>query len=422
MGSCIQAAIGSMNAHRRPANLLIVGASGSVARAFLRRLGGRRAHFGRLVLLDRNDRVREDRFLEHHRLDYQFIRRRLRLPQDTAAYLRLLHQHRIDIVLDVTDMDTLPIMAATDGAGVSYVCTSLNDESRTVAEIVASLDSGRERKWRAPHILCSGMNPGVVNIWVWHGVHRYGVPQEIVHFEYDTSRPANGWLPLITWSRREFLTEAVWDCTGQVEDGKPVLFRTNALQNRQDMRAILEPVLPMDSYPRGCLVLHEENITLGQRLGVSSKFIYAIDPRTMAYLARQWRKRGDLQIADLEIGDNTSIPLEGEDTVGVCLEYPRQRVYYLHSLPNAAVPGANATCAQVAVGVFAALFTLLSERLAPRAYFVTDLYDTVYPHVLFSNMRVEHFVFAKRKRSLILRQHCANLRPRFPHSGEQLVI
>ncbi|MCX7826804.1 MAG: hypothetical protein N2689_14785, partial [Verrucomicrobiae bacterium] len=99
-----------------------------------------------------------------------------------------------------------------------------------------------------------------------------------------------------------------------------------------------------------------------------------------------------------------------------------QWVYYLHSLPNNAVPGANATCSQVAVGVYAALFTLLSERLAPRAYFVTDLYDTVYPHVLFCNMRVEHFVFARRKRSLVLRHHIASLRPRFPRRREQVVI
>jgi len=411
-----------MDSHRRPPNLLIVGASGSVARAFLRRLGGQRAHFGRLVLLDRNDRVREDRFIEHHRLDYQFIRHRLRLPEETAHYQRLLRQHKIDIVLDVTDTDTLPILEATDAAGVSYICTSLNDEDLTAAELVASLDSGRERKWRAPHILCSGMNPGVVNIWVWHGVRRYGVPQEIVHFEYDTSRPANGWRPIITWSRREFLTEAVWDPTGLVVEGKPALFKTNALQNRCDMRSILEPVLRIKSYPRGLLVLHEENLTLGQRLGVSSKFIYAIDPRTMAHLTRRWRKRGKLQIADLEIGDNTSIPLHGEDTVGVCLEYPRQRVYYMQSLPNGAVPGANATCTQVAVGIYAALFTLLRERLAPRIYFVTDLYDTVYPQILFSNMRVEHFVFAKRKRSLVLRRHMASLRPRFPRAQEQVVI
>ncbi len=407
---------------RRPPNLLILGASGNVARALLRRLGGRRADFGRVVLLDKSEHVREDRFLEHQRLEYQFIHRRLHLPRDQAYYRRLLRRHEIDIALDVTDADTLPVLAATDLAGVSYVGTSLNEAKRGANALVEALHPTREKRRRAPHILCSGMNPGVVNIWVWHGVRRYGKPREIVHFEYDTSMAADGWRPLITWSRKEFLSEVVWDPTGLVQDGRPVIFRTNAIQHRCHMRSILQPVMPLPSYPHGFLVLHEENLTLGRLLGISSKFIYAIHPKTMAYLSRRWRRRGRVLLTDLEIGDNTLTPLDGEDTIGVCLDYPRQRVYYLHSLANSAVVGTNATCTQVAVGVYAALYTLLRERLAPRLYFVSDLYDSIYPQVLFANMRVEHFVFVKRKRSLVLRHHEPVLRPRFAHGSEQMVI
>ena len=406
----------------RQPNLLILGASGNVARALLRRLGGRRDHFGRVLLLDRSDHVLEDRFLEHQRLDYQFLRRRLRLPRDLPYYRRLLRRHEIDIALDVTDMDTLPLLAATDLAGVSYVGTSLNEEKRDATALVNALYPTREKRRRAPHILCSGMNPGVVNIWVWHGVRRYGKPREIVHFEYDTSMAADGWRPIITWSRKEFVGEVAADPTGMVVDGSPVIFSSKALQNRQPMRSILRPVMPLPSYPRGFLVLHEENLTLGSQLGVSSKFLYALHPKTMTYLVRRWRQRGRLRIGDLETGDNTLTPLDGADTVGVCLEYPRQRVYYLHSLANSAVVGTNATCTQVAIGVYAALFTLLGGSLAPRLYFVSDLYDTVYPQVLFSNMRVEHFVFVKRKRSLVLRHHVPALLPRFSHEHEQMVI
>lgn len=414
--------IGIIKGRQRPPNLLILGASGNVARALLRRLGGRREDFGRLVLLDKNDHVREDRSLEHHRLDYQFVRRRLQFPADGGYYQRLLRAHRIGIVLDLTDMDTLPVLAATDGAGVSYIATSLNDAKRSEAEMVGMLFPTREAPRGAPHVLCSGMNPGAVNIWVLHAVRRYGVPNEIIHFEYDTSMAADGWRPLITWSRRQFLTETAWERTGLVVDGQPVILRGNALEHRQDMRSVLKPVCPQSFYPRGLLVLHEENLTLGQRLGVSSKFIYAIHPKTMAYMARRWRNQRQLHIADLEVGDNTSIPLDGEDTVGVCLEYPRRRVYYLHSLANSALLGTNATCTQVAMGVYAALFTLLRQRLAPRLYFVGDLYDTLYPRILFWNMRVEHFVFSKRKRSLVLRKHVPVLRPRFPATEDQVVI
>ena len=412
----------SITRRSRPPGLLILGASGNVARAFLRRLGGRRAHFGRLVLLDKTDHARRNPYLEHQRLDYRFIRHHLRFPQDGAFYRRLLRQHRLDIVVDLTDADTLPILDATDAAGVSYICTSLNDEERGAIELVNAFGSNNGRRWNAPHILCSGMNPGAVNAWVHHGVQCFGIPQEIVHFEYDTSAPANGWRPILTWSRKEFLTEAVWERTGTVVNGAAELMPKNALHYRVDLGPIMKPVCRLSSYPRGLLVLHEENLTIGQALGTSSKFVYALHPRTMAYIARRWRSRGAVSIADLEIGDNTSIPLKGADTIGVYLDYPRQRVYYLHSLANRDVVGTSATCAQVAVGIYAALFTLLSDRLSPRIYSVTDLYDTLYTHVLFCNMRVEQFVFAKRKRSLVLRQHVPNLRPRSRLGEEHLII
>lgn len=377
----------------RPPNLLILGASGHVAQAFLLRLQDQRENYGRLVLLDPDDRVLQDVHLDQRRLEYRFIRRRLCFPDDTRYFHRLLKLHRIDIVLDLTDLDTAPVLAATDEAGVSYVNTALNDSAKGVAAVVSALHPTREKQRKAPHIISSGMNPGVVNIWVWDAFRRYGTPQEIVHFEYDTSVPVRGWRPMITWSRQEFLTETVWEPTGLVIDGELRLLDRNALASREDMREVMEPVLQMRSYPRGFLVLHEENVKLGRKLGASSKYLYAIHPRTMDYLEQLWRVRGRVSIDDLLVGDNTTVPLAGADTIGLCLNYPDRQVYYLHSLDNADVVGTNATCAQVAVGVDAALTTLLSEQLAPRIYFASDLYDTVYRQVVFRSLRVEHSVF-----------------------------
>jgi hypothetical protein len=402
-------------------NLLVLGASGNVARAFLRRLTGPREYFGELVLLDKSPRVTRDRYLEHRRLAYRFIRHRLSFPADGNYYRHLLRRHRIGIVLDLTDADTLPVLGATDTAGASYVCTSLNDERLNVVDLVNTLHPSRHEARNAPHILCSGMNPGVVNIWVHHAVRRYGVPQAVIHFEYDTSTTIP-WRPVVTWSRREFLTEAVWESTGEVVNGRPRLFATNSLENRQDLRAIMQPVDGAAVIPRGLLVLHEENLTQGRNLGISSKFIYALHPKTMAHVVRCWRKRGRVRISDLEIGDNTSRPLTGEDTIGVCLEYPRRRVYYRHSLANSAVVGTNATCAQVVIGVYAALFTLLRNRLAPRIYFAGDLYDTTYRHVILGNIHVEHFVFAKRNGALVLRRHRPDLRDGYRRRLGDLVI
>lgn len=412
----------SWAARRRRPNLLILGASGHVAAAFLRRLGGRRDLFNAVALLDRNDHVLKNRFLEHSRLRYTFVRHDLHLKENAAEYVQLLRKRQIDIVLDLTDLDTLPVFKATDAAGVSYINTALNDASRGVHEMVAAIHPTRKKPRRTTHIISSGMNPGAVNIWVKHGVRHYGVPQEVIHFEYDDSMSFDRWRPLITWSRREFLTETVWEPTGQVKDGQVRIFNTNALANRIDLRPIMEPVIKLPEYPHGFLVLHEENIKLAHKFGMSSKYVYALHPRTMDYLVKRWQERSTVLVSDLELGDNTSMPLTGSDTIGVCLQYPRERVYYVHSLSNQAVVGTNATCAQVSIGVWAALLTMLTEPLESRVYFPSDLYDTIYPHVLYSNQRVELFECSLHNRKWIIDRHVPELHPRLPRGREQAII
>lgn len=400
----------------------MIGASGNVARAFLRRLAGLRCHFGRLVLLDKNSHVLTDAYLDHHRLAYQFVRHRLALPKDARFFARLLQKHRIDIVLDVSTHATLPMLDAVAAARVAYVNTSLNDPRLEVGELVERLHQRRPNRTSASRILCAGMNPGVVNLWVRHGLDHFGLPEEIVHFESDTSMTVDRWRPIVTWSKREFLTETVWNRTGHYAGDRIVFQKGNALQHRQPLRPWLLPIQRDNHHPHGFLVLHEENLTLGRSLGVPSRFIYALHPRTMRYLVDRLRRHGRLREGDLEMGDNLARRLDGTDTVGVCLQYPRRRVYYLNSLSNSALIGTNATCHQVAIGIYCALFTLLYDRLAPRTYFVCDLYDTLYRRLVFANMRVEMFVCGRRHGRWVVREHIPEVRVRGPKAGEPVVL
>jgi hypothetical protein len=403
-------------------NLLVIGASGSVARAFLRRLGGQRCHFNKLVLLDKNRRVLSDAHLDHRRLAYTFVRRHLSLPDDDQWFTRFLRRHRIRIVVDVSTHATLPILAAADAAGVSYLNTSLNDERLQVGELVEKLHPHRHQPRNAPHILCAGMNPGIVNLLVRHGVEHFGRPRQVVHFEYDSSTPVDGWRPIVTWSKHEFLMETTWNRTGYF-DGRIIrLSRSNAIEHRVPLRPWLAPILKADHYPRGFLVLHEENLTLGRVLRVPSRFIYALHPRTMDHLVELHRRNRTLHEHDLELGDNVTRRLDGTDLIGVCLQYPRRRVYYINRLPNGAVLGTNATCAQVAVGIFSGLFTLLYEKLEPRLYFVGDLHDTLYRRFAFANMRIEQLVCARRKGRWIVRQHVQELRTRMPRDAAPALL
>ncbi|MFH1024376.1 MAG: saccharopine dehydrogenase NADP-binding domain-containing protein [Planctomycetota bacterium] len=403
-------------------NLLVLGASGSVARAFLRFLSGWRSEFRNLVLLDKNRRVLEDPFLDRKRLAYRFVRRHLDLPRDGNAFHRLLRKYRIDVIVDVTTHATMPMLAAADAAGVSYLNTSLNDEALGVTELVERLFPQPPRATRVPHILCSGMNPGAVNLWIRHGIERFGRPREITHFEYDTSVAAEGWRPLVTWSKHEFLTEIARNPTGLFDGRVTTLAPDNALRHLVDLKPLLAPVLKLDEYPKGFLVLHEENLTMGRALGIPSKFLYAIHPRTMRFLVERFRRTGRILEGDLELGDNLSIPLAGSDTVGVCLEYPRRRVYYMNRVDNTTIVGTNATCLQVATGIYAALFTLLLDRLPNRILSVGDLYESLYKNVLFNNMRVEEIVCGRRDGRWEVRSRVPFVRIRALDAHDRLVV
>ncbi|MBU0536551.1 MAG: saccharopine dehydrogenase NADP-binding domain-containing protein [Nanoarchaeota archaeon] len=384
-------------------NLLILGASGGVANAFLHHLSDYRNLFGKLILLDKNDRVLKDQFIDHKILDYRFIHKKIEIPAKEHEYIDILKKNRIDIVLDITDMNSLEIIEATDKAGVSYINTAMNDEHKTVSELVYDVYPRKEKLNNAVHILCAGMNPGAVNMWAETGIKKFGKPREIIHFEYDTSRIIKKWHSMITWCVHEFLVESVRDPSGIALGRKKVkkIF-PNALETRVNMRSILSPIMKLDEYPSGMTVLHEENLTLSYKYDIPSKFIYAINPRTMNELIKIYEKKGNVLRSDLLRCENTANILEGADNIGVILDYPDKRVYYFNTIPNVAVIGTNATYTQVVIGIFAAVFTLMFDSIRPGAYFVEDLDHTYYRSFLFDNMRVQEFVFRKKGSKLDL--------------------
>ena len=81
-------------------NLMIIGASGGVANAFLHHLSDYRGLFRKIVLVDKNDRLLKDVYINHKLLDYVFIQKKIELPDKEHEYLALLKAHNIDIVLE----------------------------------------------------------------------------------------------------------------------------------------------------------------------------------------------------------------------------------------------------------------------------------------------------------------------------------
>jgi hypothetical protein len=385
---------------RKP-NLIVLGASGGVANSFLHYLVHYRPLFNKLILLDKRKNVLSDPYICHKDLNYSFIHKELKFPRDEEYYQKLLKKNKINVVLDVTDADSIPLIEATNRAGINYINTAMNDDKKNIVELIYDVYPRRNKINKARHILCAGMNPGVVNMWVRYGIEKFGVPKEIIHFEYDTAKIAKKWKPMMTWSIKEFLVENVRDPSGvALGRGEVKQLFPNALKYRVNMKSILQPILKLDKYPRGFVVLHEENLTIAQKYNVPSKFIYAINLQTMENLIKIYQKRKKVTAKDLIKGDNTNVILDGSDNIGVILRYKDKDVYYFNTIPNNTVMGTSATYLQTVIGVFAALFVLLYDNLSKGVYFPEDLFNTHFKSYVFENMRVQEFVFKKQKTGL----------------------
>ena len=390
----------------KKSNLLVIGASGAVAGAFLHHLFSHRDLIKNLILLDRTDGVLKDCYLNHKGLSYTFIQKEIELPKKEKEYHNLLKKYNIDIVLDLSTMDTIPLLESTNKFGVSYLGTAANDEKNPIYQTLHEILRKRDKYRNAAHLMCSGMNPGVVNMWVRVGVEEYGVPKEIVHFEYDTSTISKGWRPIMTWSIKEFLEEVVTDPSAVMLGGYKIKeAKTSAIMQQVDMKSILKPIINLDKYPYGFVVPHEECTTIAYKYNIPSKYIYAFDIDTMKRLVAKYKKVGKITSHDLIFGDNISNILEGSDSIGVLLKYNNKIICFFNSISNQSLTGENATCLQVAIGVFAGLFTLILEKLKPKLYFPEDLYNTHYKNYVVDNIRTQKYVFKKTNKGLKLVHH-----------------
>ena len=376
-------------------NILVLGAFGGVANAFLRLLSEKYKLKNKFVLLDKKYSAELNLEKNYNGLNCECIRQEILLPEKENEYSDILKKFEISFVIDLTDMDSIPVLEATNRAGISYLNTAMNDELKNTDDLVSYIYQNQKNITNAAHIIGAGMNPGNVNVWVRNGIEKFGIPNEIVHFEFDDSMSMNGWKPIITWSPLEFLTESVYN-PGGVALGLNRIQKMlpNALKNLVDMEEFLSPVLKLETYPRGLPIVHEENVVLANKYNIPSKFIYAIHPETISHMERVYAEKGTVGLEDLVYGGNVNIPLSGKDFIGVILKYPDKDVYYYNFVENKSISGTNATCHQVGVGVLAAFLVQLGGL--PRGiHFTNDLYDTDIFKYISENLVTEEKVFYK---------------------------
>ena len=343
--------------------IVVLGASGGVAHAFLQILPDSRHEMSSLWLIDKSDAVTRSPHLAHSKLAYTFIQADVNdsLP---AILLTVRSKDNLVIVLDLTDQPTHPILSVVDFHGGHYINCSLNADVTTMNDYLPTLEQFCRKYRNGSHLVGIGMNPGIVNHMALSAIERYGVPNSYVEIEYDSAFPeVDPGTPFITWSKRQFLVESVIDPSGYCgEGGKYIELDAPAISNPVSTQTHLSPIATLDEYPLGMIVSHDEILSLSQLLGIPGQFVYAIHPLSLKRLRTIHSQYGTVAEAELTMLDNTTIPLDGSDKIGVWLNYTESRVCRWCEVFHKDITGTNATLFMVAVGVLAHLLDFIQTH------------------------------------------------------------
>lgn len=172
-----------------------------------------------------------------------------------------------------------------------------------------------------------------------------------------------------TWSPECFLDEAILGYPMFLKHGIP-LFLYDDVYNYEFN------VFLGDRRFSGCLMAHEEAITLGNMFDMETGFIYKINDHTSELIRANLDHVDDLWLWDKEVLDPSREELVGEDLVGVLLVYEDYELFMYNVLSNQEVFSefkVNATYFQVACGIYAGISSLLLDNIPQGIYYVDEL-------------------------------------------------
>lgn len=307
---------------------------------------------------------------------------------DRSKLLQHLQATGTQLVVDLSWADTITVMECCNELGIAYVNTALENkevddmpelESFTLIERSIRFEEARDSFTRLKAIIGSGMNPGIVQ-WMAHkliGMHPEEQPLGCYIVERDSTFYADRSLAeaetiYSTWSADCFLDEAVLNLPMFVSKQTPLFLYYQPFELEFDV------TLGAIQF-KGCLMPHEESITIARQYGVESGFIYQVNDVTTAAIREHLNDSDVLWDWKQKVLDPADGELSGEDLVGVLLVYKdKERYMYNVSSSETIYPlfGTNATYWQVACGVYGAISTLLLDAVAPGVYWVDELLKT----------------------------------------------
>ena len=300
--------------------------------------------------------------------------------ESASDLARLVRDHHITEVIDLSSIDTLDCTRACDELGAHFLCTSVEEwpwrGSIPTDEAIARLVPPRRPELgRRSHLVGSGANPGIVNALAFAAIEefarRVGVAptpdalqlHAVLITEDDTTvardMPHDDDVFAMTWSPVHCLEELFEPRAFAARDGTVIGLGHPPTGRRYRARC-------GDRFIEGMAVPHEETVTLSRLLsGVEIAFIYQIPLAARGALAAHPERRSSDEWRLHRLFPPFSTALTGQDRVGVLLCSRRFGELWLGfdtDVSAGLALGTNATQLQVAAGVLAG-WTQLGSRM-----------------------------------------------------------
>lgn len=309
--------------------------------------------------------------------------------KDLGAVRKHLSDTRTELIIDLSWADTVDMLHICNDLGIAYVNSALEivevDEDEdlegfTLMERYLRFESAKDKFTNMKGIVCSGMNPGVVQ-WMAHAMMEaypdekpvacYIVEQDSTFFQ-DKSlvRPDTLYS---SWSPECYLDEAIDNYPLFVKQHMPLHLYSPVYA--QEFKVTLG-----DIHFYGSLVPHEEVLTMGKLYDMELGFIYKVNDYTTKMIRDHLHEKDDLWDFNFKVFDPAEAQLEGEDLVGVLLVY-KDKERYMYNVMDSQTTyrefGTNATYMQVACGVYAGVCSLLLDAVPNGVYYVDELLRNV---------------------------------------------
>ncbi|EFM10390.1 conserved hypothetical protein [Paenibacillus curdlanolyticus YK9] len=377
-----------------PFAITVLGSSGGVARALL-------TLFEHSLLDEHsplhaclaNSRIhgidREQKPRSYYRSFAPELSARLKLHQLDLTDAESLKEHCVrtntQLVIDLSWADTRSMIACCDELGISYVNTALEDEevdeepeleTTSLLERIDRFDAAESTYKRVKAIVCSGMNPGVVQ---WMAVELmkenpdkkpraiYVVEKDDTFYEDPSLVKPN--TVYVTWSPECFLEEAVSNFPVYSIGETTYMIYGNVYDREYEVRM-------GDITFSGCIMAHEETIALAEDYEVESAFIYRVNDYTTEQIYDNLDDTDELWKYDQKLLHPDDGKLVGGDLIGVLIVYDDHERYMYNHVTNEEAYAefkTNATYLQVASGVYAAASVLVLDSVESGVHWVHDL-------------------------------------------------